>query len=281
MPPKLPNRDFNLCRSFHELNPGKVLFLYLFLLSIFIYSCSTFRTPVLNPVDHTSRPDIKKILETMDEQGNSVNRFYYNGSILINGWFRDSTANIFVAGSREPYMFKIEISHSWGKPILYLLVKEEELKIIDFNDRSEYVGEFTPRNLSKFIPNMEYSPAVLWALLRGYPPLLPYTRIYEQHAGTISLEGRNNKFLETIHFSPGENVIHSISLHPDSLNIKFNDLMKSGDVHYARETVLKDIKGSRDITIIRNRIFFNRDIPWEIFTLKKPSSFKTINIEEM
>lgn len=281
MPPKFPNRYFISCLNFHEFKPGRTIFLYLFLLSIFLYSCGAFRAPELKPVDHTSRPDIKKILETMYEQGNNVSEFYYNGSILINGWFRDSKADIFVAGSKKPFRLKIEISHSWGKPVLYLLVKEEELKIIDFNDRSEYIGEFTPGNLSKFIPNMEYSPDMLWALLRGYPPLLPYTRIYEHDAGIISLEGPNNKILETINFAPGENVIDSISFHPDSLNIEFNDFMKAGDFDYSRVTVLKDIKGSRDITLTRKKIFFNKDIPGEIFTLKKPSSFKTINIAEM
>ncbi|MFC1839686.1 hypothetical protein ACFL1N_08910 [Thermodesulfobacteriota bacterium] len=232
-------------------------------------------------MDYSNRPDIIKILASMKEQGNNVSGFYYQGTISIDGWFRDSTAEIFVAGTKEPFTFKIEISHSWGKPILYFLVKEDDLKIIDFNDRAEYVGEFTPGNLSKFIPNMEYSPNLLWALLRGYPPLWPYTRIYEKRPGAISLEGRDEKILGTIHYSPGESIIESISFHPDSLNIKFNDFQKAGDVYYAGETVLKDIKGGRDLTLIRKKIFFNRDIPDGIFTLKKPSSFKTINIEEM
>ena len=61
--------------------------------------------------------------------------FYSTGTLTINGWILDTSVDIFIAANRDPLMFKMEISHSWGTPLLYILIKEDRLVIRDFREK--------------------------------------------------------------------------------------------------------------------------------------------------
>jgi len=148
----------------------------------------------------------------MEFQGNIVSKFYFTGEIIVNGWIWDSTANIFTAGVKNLLSLKIEVTHSWGKPIIHLLVKENRLEIIDFSERKHYAGELSPGNLTKFFPDMDVSPATIWALLRGYPCLYSCAISQEERPEVLTLKDRDEKAVEHIQFSPEKRGLESIQM---------------------------------------------------------------------
>ena len=281
----MPSNDIRKHLSFRTGLPSfvivKALILsQLILLIILFPGCASFTS---RPKPHVlfSETDIENIVQNVKKQESAVSSFYFTGTISINGWVWDTSADILIAGIRNPFMLKIEITHSWGRPLFYFLVKDDKLEVRDFGDKKQYTGKFTAANLSRFLPNLDCSPDMIWAFLRGYPDLPPHTRIYEGNPGTVNIEGRDRVILGTITFSPDEDIKEAASFPPRFLDMKFSAFKKTGDIYYAESTVVEDIKGSKDMTIKRKQIFFNRDIPDELFTLKNRPYFEVVNLDRM
>jgi hypothetical protein len=97
----------------------------------------------------------------------------------------------------------------------------------------------------------------------------------------VNIEGRDRVILGTMTFSPDEDIKEAASFPPRFLAMKFSAFKKKGDIYYAESTVVEDIKGSKDMTIKRKQIFFNRDIPDELFTLKNRPYFEVVNLDRM
>lgn len=267
--------------EYHSFLSSKNLILILIILFILIFEgCALFSSRQKSQVFLTG-DDVENIIQNVMKQEDIVYEFYTTGKLSINGWIMDTSVNIFIAGKKKPLMFKMEISHSWGKPLFNFLIKEDKLEIRDFMDKKQYAGKFTPENLSSFLPNMDYSPDMIWSFLRGYPHLPSYTHVYEGAPGVLNFEDRNKNSLGTITFSPGEGIKEMVSSPPRFLNMKFTDFRKTGEIEYAEKTVVEDIKGRKDLTLKRNKVIFNKNIPDAIFTLKNQPYFEEINLDDI
>ena len=259
----------------------KTLILFQIILVIFFFQGCGFLTSRQKVEGYYTPTDIENIIQRVKAQEDIVSEFYSTGTLSINGWILDRSVDFFIAGKRDPLMFKIEISHSWGKPLFYFLIKGDKLEILDFIEKKQYTGKFTPGNLSRFLPNMDCSPDMIWSFLRGYPSLPSYRRVYEKEPGVLDLEGRDKKTLGIITFTPGEGIKEAENYPPHFLNMKFSDFQKTGEIYYAEKTILNNIKGSKDLTLQRKKAVFNKDIPDAIFTLKNAPAFEIIDLDRM
>ena len=281
MPSNSINRKFVSQRGLSFFLNVKTLLLFLIVpVIILFHGCALFKTPSRQQALF-SGADIENILKNVKEQETIATKFYFTGTLSIKGWIWDTTADILVAGIKNPFMFKIEVTHSWGKPLFYFLIDEDKLIIRDFIEKKQYTGRFTRENLSRFLPNMDCSPDMIWSLLRGYPYILSYVRIYEGNPGALNFEGRNGNLLGTITFSLGEGIKKAVSMPPRFPYIEYADFRKDGDIYYAENTVVEDVKGKKDMTIKRNKVVFNRHIPAELFTLKNDPPFEIIDLDRM
>ena len=281
MPLKLIYRVSHYSTGLNSLISVKnLLLVQLVLLALFFQGC-TFFSSRQRPQLFLTRDDIENIIQNVKEQEDIVSEFYSTGTLTINGWIVDTSVDIFFAGEKNPLMLKLEISHSWGKPLFYFLIKEDRLEIRDFVEKKQYSGKFTPGSLSRFLPNMDCSPDMIWAFLRGYPQFVYHDRVYEGSPGVLILEDLNKNKLGTITFSPDEGVKKAVSSPPRFLNMKFTDFRKTGDIDYAENTVVEDIKGKKDLTLKRNKVIFNRVIPEAVFTLKNQPYFTIENLDNM
>ncbi len=281
MPSKYIHKHLAFCTGLPPFVIAKALILFQLILLIALFQGCAFFASRPKPHVLFSETDIENIVKNVKEQDSAVSSFYFTGTISINGWAWDTSADILIAGIKNPFMLKIEITHSWGGPLFYFLVKDDKLEIRDFGDKKQYIGKFTAANLSRFLPNMDCSHDMIWSFLRGYPDIPPHTRIYQGNPGTVNIEGRDGKILGTITFSPGEGIKEAASFPPRFLGMKFSSFKKTGDIYYAESTVVEDIKGSKDMTIKRKQIFFNRDIPDALFTLKNRPHFEVVNLDDM
>ncbi len=260
---------------------AKIFFLLqIALIILFINGC-TFLTSGKKPLLKLSDSEIENILQQVRDQQDNVSEFYFTGKLTINGWILDSSVDIHVFVKKEPFTCKMEIFHTWGKQLMSLLIKEDRLDIRNFYEEKQYTGNPTPENLAKILPNMECTPEILWAFLRGYPALEPYRRIYEKDSGVFILEGNRKKTVQKINIS-SEKIVEEISLFPPNFPaIRFTDFNDAENISYAEKTVMEDIKGKKDMTLKRVKIKFNRQIPDEIFTIKNTPFFEVIDLDRM
>jgi hypothetical protein len=261
--------------------PSKFLLLtyVLLVITIFLSGCAILKQS--GPKKYLTKEDMQNIMEETRVQGEMVSQFYFTGTISMKGWIMDRSAGILIAGKKEPLTIKIEITHSWGKPFFHLLIRDERLSIIDFMEKKQYEGRFTPENLSGFLPEMDCTPDMIWSFLRGYPKYSDVYRINEDKAGVITIEGNDEKIVGTITVSPEKEIKEAAVITQGFPDISFSDFIMAGDISYAAETLLEDRSEDRDMTLKRKKVVFNKDIPDEIFTLKPMAAFEAVNIDEM
>ena len=276
---KLPHRAGHFHPWFHSfLSVKKIILIYAIPFILFFNGCAFFSSGQKPRLLFTEY-DIDNIARDIRLQEDIVSEFYSTGTLTINGWIVDTSVDIFFAGKKEPLMLKMEISHSWGKPLFYFLIKEDTLEIRDFIEKKQYIGKFTPDSLSRFLPNMDCSPDIIWSFLRGYPHFDSYDRIHEGSPGVLTLTDRK-KNIGKITFSQGEGIIKAVSSPPHFLTIKFSDFRKSKEINYAEKSIVEDIKGKKDLILKRKKVIFNKDIPREVFTLKNQPYFEELNLDD-
>ena len=277
---KIKNRMWLYCRGFHPFSSLRYLILIQIILFILILNGCTFFSPRQESRRFLTEDDVENIIQNVKKQNDIVSGFYSTGTLTINGWIMDASVDIFVFANRDPLMFKMEILSSWGTPLFYILIKEDRLVIRDFREKKQYTGRFTPESLSIFLPNMDWTPDMIWSFLRGYPGFASYDHAYEGKPGVVNIEDRKNNRLGTITVSPGDGIIEAAESPPRSFNIKFGDFLKTGDIGYAEKTVVKDVRGKKDLILKRKKIVFNRDIPDAIFTLKNQPFFEVVGFDQ-
>ena len=248
----------------------------LVLLSI---GCTTGYRPVSKGV---SLPyDTADLISRMLDQEDRVSSFYASGTVLIKGWAWQSEADLLIAGIRDPLKIKIEITHPWGKPILHILIDNNRLEILSFDEKRIYLGDLTAESLSRFLPGEFCDHNLIWSVLRGYPHIAGYDRIISSGMYRINLMNREGMDIEIIDLYP-ENLLPKRVLFPqNSLDISFSGFKEDDGINYAEEVIVNNIEGGKDLTIKTRKMVFNKPVPDQIFILEKPQTFETVHMDEM
>ncbi len=221
------------------------------------------------------------LITRMQDQEDKVSSFYASGTVLVKGWVWKSEAELLIAGTREPLKIKLEITHPWGKPILHILMDNNRLEILSFDEKIVYIGELTAESLSEFFLPEEFRDLnLIWSVLRGYPHIAAYDRISCSAVYRINLTNQEEIDVEVIDLYP-ENLLPKRVLFPrDSLDIFFSGYRESDGIDYAEEVTVNNVEGGKDLIIKTRKMVFNKTVPDEIFILEKPRTFKTVYMDE-
>ncbi len=223
---------------------------------------------------------IENLFSMMRNQDQSVSSFSATGTVHMEGWIWGSSAEILLAGTKEPFRLKIEITHSWGKPVIHVLIRDDRLEILDFKEKKLYTGEFSSGSLSRFLPAGDYDRDAIWSILRGFPELLPFHDIQTPEASRVNLLDRHGDVIEEIDYYPERSVLRFVSFPGQSQNISFSGFSESNGTHYAAEVKLEDVREGKRLTLRKKRMAFNRDLPDQLFLIEKPSAFETVLLDE-
>jgi len=253
--------------------PAIILIAALFLSS----GCISIRS--IHSREQISISDAEKIITGIEEQGDMVRSFYSLGIVSIKGWILDSDADILIACVRDPFSMKIEITHSWGAPVLHVLIKDNRLEVLSFQEKTIYLGAFTPEALSRFLPGFSVDQAMLWSILSGRPPILKHEVVGLQRTDRISLSDNDGTELEAIYLPFKGPLPGKVSFSRQSLDVSFSDYKEKGGIFYAGETTLNGIKGGKKLNFKAEKMALNTSIPDQIFTLEKPSTYQTVNLD--
>lgn len=259
----------------------KKFLIILLILSPIILSvgCTTIHHPV--PLKQISLSEAENIISGIREQGDNVGSFYTLGVVSIKGWILDSDADILVAGEKDPFMMKIEITHSWGTPVLHILIKDGIFNVLSYQEKTLYTGAFTAEALSRFLSGFELNREMIWSILSGRPPVAHHDVIKVSSPDMINLSDKNGIELEVVYLPIEGSFPKKVDFPEQSLNIFFSDQKEDGGIPYAGQIKLSGEKLERDLTLIIKKISLNASIPDKIFALEKPSNYGTVNLDDL
>jgi hypothetical protein len=243
---------------------------------LFSWGCATVPKPLSQP--QLSIHEAQKIVSDMKSGNDMISSFYSMGVVSIKGWLMDSDADILVAGIKAPLKMKIEITHSWGKPLLHILIKDDLLEVISYQEKILYAGVYSPDALSRFLPGLNLSQEMIWAILGSRPPVMSHD-VVTPEPGRIALADESGREVETIFLPVTNNIPAKLSLPAQPLEVSFSDIRGDNGIPYAGKIDLKGSKGMKDLEMKISSMSMNLIIPDEIFTIEKPPSYKTINLD--
>lgn len=246
-------------------------------LPILLQSCATvYPPPGARPLGEEKAAEI---IAEMRDQDRRVSSFYSRGILRVRNWYGGSEAEIFIVGNRDPLQFKIEITHPWGRPILYILIDRNRLHVLSFEEKRLYVGPYTPRTLARFFPG-GMSQHLIWTTLRGYPGVRDFQRMTIGKDNQIILIGRREEVVEIIDLRSGDLVPAGVHFPNQGIRVEFSDYRRTGEVRHAGEVRVRSISEKKQLELKNKRMVFNRDIPEEIFTLNTPPDFETTPMDD-
>ncbi len=257
-------------------SPCPFRFSSLMLALVLLSGCAAIRpaTPPLTP------PEVQSILDSLETQRQAVSSFYSMGTVVLKKWLVESEeARILVVGMRNPLRIKVEITHSWGPPVLHVLVDRDRLEAFSFQDAILYTGPADAKTLGRFLPS---PPDVnsIWALLRGYPALPGMDLARAGPGGRIVCCGACAESPWTLQVRPRTLEPERLVFPESNLEVIFSDIQEHGEIRHAGEVEVRPGKGGGRVIIRNEQMVFNREIPEQIFKVNKPPSYSWIELDE-
>jgi len=216
------------------------------------------------PVKPFSQKESDRLISNLQDQEEKVSSFQGIGKLMLKKGEEEIEANLFAIGS-NPYKIRLEITHPWGRPLLYIVEK---------------FFRGPPHSLDMkrfFLYGLDLDLA--WKIFSGSVPILSAS------GGTVSLKpheislyNKQGEIIETISFSSKTLLPRSIYFPMKGLSILFSEF-EEGDLgpHPLKVKVLKE--NEDQLVVIRYKSFtVNKPVPEEIFQLNPPPSFEIINL---
>ncbi|MFC1824348.1 hypothetical protein ACFL9T_16690 [Thermodesulfobacteriota bacterium] len=215
----------------------------------------------------------------MEEQAAKVKSFYTFGELTFKKWYGGSEFRILIAGTKDPYRLRIEISHSWGQPVIFIQIIKSRLEVLSFQEKKVYIGLFTPESMSRFLPG-KLDHRLIWGVLRGFPILLEHQLVLSSRPDRISLLDKAGKEVEVIDFD-SESLLPRLVEYPrQATKLVFSEFHQDGGIYYAGKIKTEKIKGLGEMTLKRKRAVFNRSIQEQLFQLEKPPGFEVHSLDQ-
>jgi len=258
--------------------PGARLIICFLLTAVFVQGCAT--SPKNLSRQQLNMPEAEQIIAGMESRENMVRSFYSIGVVSVKGWLIDSDADILIAGVKDPFTMKIEITHSWGKPILHVLIKDNRLEVLSFQEKAIYEGAYSSEALSRFLPGLDLGQDVIWSILGSRPQVIKHDTIGEPMPGRIRLVDETGREVESIFLPVTKYIPSRISLPVQSLEVLYSEIREVNGVSYAGEMELKGLKSGKDLGLKVKSQSVNTDLPEQIFSIERLPSYKIIDIDD-
>jgi len=248
--------------------------LFIFLLA-FLFGCASLAP--FPPAKPFSQQESDRIISNLQDQEEKVSSFQGIGKLMLKKGEEEIEANLFAVGS-NPYKIRLEITHPWGRPLLYIVTDEKSISVLSLTDKKFFRGPPHSLDIKQFfLYGLDMDLA--WKIFSGSVPILSAS------GGTVSLKpheislyNKQGEIVETISFSSKTLLPQSIYLPKKGFSILLSEF-EEGDLgpHPLKIKVLKE--NEDQLVVIRYKSFtLNKPVPEEIFQLNPPPSFEIVNL---
>ena len=251
--------------------PIRSIGIFLSLLALFF---SQFCAPV--SIQKSSRPfdqlKIADLISVSKDQERRVHSLFSLGRLTIKRYGTETELSVLIAGERNSGKIKIEITHPWGRPVVYILINKMRFQILSFREKRYYHGRLGASDTTGFFP-VRLNPDQIWALIRGFPLVLKHNRAISLKEDQIAFLNRDGEKIQIIDFYSKSALPSLMSLPGQEIEVSFSDFLNEDGTYCARKIGLNDRKTHSILTFDLKQIVFNQVIPKAIFELKKPVDF--------
>jgi hypothetical protein len=230
------------------------------------------------PSPPLSDQEAARIARRILKEGQQVSSFYSIGMVSAGEWYGESDADILVAGVRKPFRIKLEITHTWGQPLLHILIDGTKVKALSFRESKFYQGTFTSRALSRLIP-VRFDPDLIWGILRGYPSILPHESVQSLGPNQISLLNGKREEVEIIDLDGGKALPRHVTFPDRNIRVTYGAFHREGGIPYAGSVKVSRLDGGKRLTLNHRRMVLNGNIPNGVFAIPRPPAMKIIDLD--
>jgi hypothetical protein len=221
-----------------------------------------------------TKEEVKEILEDFRRQDSKVTSFFASGRMLIEDIDGSTEVLSLVVGKKEPVEIKVELTHPWGRPLLHVLIKGEEVHVLSFAEKKYFTGAINDLEVARILPGSGGKINYLWGLLRGFPVVPDFQKAVPLQGRKISLLDEEGKKAQIIQFNPKTDLPSAIFFPEHWTKMLFSDFAISQGIKYSKKIEARDQKTDRGIRMEIEKMTFNKTIPEAIFELNIPPGFK-------
>ena len=226
-----------------------------------------------------SQKESDRLISNLQDQEGKITSFQGIGKLMLKNGEEEIETNLFAVGS-NPYKIRLEITHPWGKPLLYIVANEKSISVLSLTDKKFFKGPPHSFNMKQFfLYGLDLD--LVWKIFSGSVPILSkYGGTMSLKPHEISLYNKQGEVMEAISFSSKTLLPRSIYFPKKGFTIILSEF-DQGDLglHPLKIKVLKE--NEDQLVVIRYKsLTLNKAVPEEIFQLNPPPSFEIVNLND-
>ncbi len=243
------------------------------LVLVLLFACA--RVEVSPPAPLLDEEAMASVISECRMQQRLVDAVASSGSLRLKIPGKDRTFSLFMAGKRDPLTVKIEVTHSWGGPVLHILVSGERVRMVSFAEERYYHGRLDSGGFGRFLPGA-WTSDDLWSLVRGYPALREYRRAVSVKGNEIRFLGEQGRTLQTLGVKPDSGLPRTLMRPQSGLRMTFGEyrVEEEGRIRYATEMEISREEEDSGIALCLRQVLLNVSVPEEVFELSVPPAFE-------
>jgi len=243
----------------------------LFLVLGTLAGCAQFRP--LPPAKPISQDQAHRLITQLRAQADEVFSFVGVGKLFFREGEGETGMNLLAVGQR-PSRLRLELTHTWGKPLIYLVADKQNTSVLSFVEHTFYSGPSSGLQGGPYFP-FEFDLEIAWVILSGRIPILPHCRVESLGRNEIALFDRRGETVERLTFAQDGFIPTSIHLARQGLTVALSQFKEGSMGPYPSKVSISD-GGERQLEIRYTSLEFNRPIPEELFRLNPPPDVKII-----
>lgn len=222
----------------------------------------------------TAGPHASRLLASLTQQEELLGSFRGIGKVTIRGKGRPQTNRVAWIGSR-PQRLRVEVLGAMGQSILTFLLHGSTFYLQTHQDNRCLTGRATARNMSRFV-SIPVRAEVLFSVLAGQPPLLPFTSAKAQPLKgegnwRLSLYGKWRRPVERIWFTDDGTTPERVEFFDAWRNVeysvKFSQFEDTEGFRVPHEIVISHVQGMV-LSLSVERFWRNVAVPSGAYSLE-------------
>ena len=239
----------------------------LFLLPLILFSifgCAPLGTHPKSP--SISQTKIQLLREGLAVQNRAVQTFVSTGSLEMWDTSQHIPTMFLTVASRNPFRLKVEITHSWGLPLLHILLNGNRVTVVDLYHHRTYHSA-----LGIDAPFLDKMPlldrALMWSIMRAFPEVKDRGKISWSNKDRALVVKEAGEVTQEIRFD--RNLQYPVNVvYPNlEVDVKFSDFTAQGNIVYAKKVKVTHLVRQASMRIKIKKIFFNQALDPKIFDL--------------
>lgn len=227
----------------------------------------------LPPAKPISRDQAHHLISQMRAQADGVFSFLGIGRLLFREGEEETEMNLLAVGQR-PSRVRLELTHTWGKPLLYMVADRQNTSVLSFVEHTFYSGPSSQLDTRQFFL-FELDLDAAWVLLAGRIPILPHCKVESLRPNELTLFNGRGEAVERLTFPSGLSLPRSIHLHRQGFTVELSHFKEGTQGPYPSKVTIAQ-GDERQLEIRYNSLQVNRPIPEEIFRLNPPPDVEII-----